>query len=297
LLRFQRGETQYALRLFPIGGFVAMEGENEDSSDTRAFCNAKLWKRFVITTAGAIMNIALGLVLVFYLTTQMNLFGTTQISKFAENAVTSQWLQAEDTILRVNGHKVKTSNDLTYEFLRDRDGMMEMECARGGQRLTLPEVQFAMQDIDGVRIIHLDFSIYGAPPTPMGTVRYTLNWTASIVKQVWGSLVDLLTGRFGFSQMSGPVGITKQIGEVAAARNWDSLIMMMAFITINLGVFNLLPVPALDGGRLLFLLIELVRRKPVDPKYEGYVHAAGFMLLIGLMIAVTFKDILKIFIS
>jgi len=109
---------------------------------------------------------------------------------------------------------------------------------------------------------------------------------------IWGSLVDLVTGRYNLNHVSGPVGITQQIGEVAATRSWDHLFEMMALITINLGIFNLLPIPALDGGRLMFLLIELVRRRPINPKYEGYVHAAGFVLLIGLIIVVTLSDII-----
>jgi regulator of sigma E protease len=307
LLRFDRGETRYAIRLFPIGGFVALDGDNElasgglaaleggESTDPKAFGNAKLYKRVIIMAAGAAMNLALGLVLVFYLSTQQNLFGTTVIANFEENAATSRWLQEGDELLRMNNHRVNTSNDMIYELTRDRDGIMDIEVLRGGERLLLRDVAFGMEETDGVSIIHLDFKVLGVQPSLPSTLRHTGNWTVSIVKQVWGSLVDLLTGRFGFHQMSGPVGITQQIGEVTASRNWDNLILFVAFITVNLGVFNLLPIPALDGGRLLFLLVELIRRKPVNPKYEGYVHAAGFVLLIGMMIAVTFNDIVKLF--
>ena len=295
LFRVQKGETQYAIRLFPIGGFVALEGDDEESDDPHAFGRAKLYKRVIIMVAGAAMNLLLGLILVLFLSTQLDLFGTTVIHSFQEGAVSNQWIEPGDKILKMNEHRVYTSNDLMYEMMRDRDGIMDIEVQRGENKLVLKNVQFKMEEIDGVSFIYRDFMAYGVKPTFVSTVQHTLNWTASIVKQVWGSLADLATGRFKFRHMSGPIGITQQIGEVTASGNKISLVYMMAMITINLGVFNLLPLPALDGGRLFFLLIEAIRRKPLNPKYEGLVHATGFMLLIGLMIVVTFSDIRKLF--
>jgi len=295
IFRKQKGDTQYAIRLFPIGGFVAMEGDDKESEDPHAFGRAKLYKRVIIMVAGAAMNLVLGLILVFFLSTQLQLFGTTTIHSFEENAVSNQWIEPGDKILRMNGHRVYTSNDLFYEMMRDRDGIMDVEVQRNETKLVLKDVQFKMEDISGVNFIYRDFIPYGMRPTLKNTVNHTFNWTASIIKQVWGSLVDLVTGRFKLNHMSGPIGITQQIGEVAATKDKSNLVYMMAMITINLGVFNLLPLPALDGGRLFFLLIEAIRRKPINPKYEGYVHAAGFMLLIGLMIVISFSDIYKLF--
>jgi regulator of sigma E protease len=297
LWKFTRGETAYAIRLFPIGGFVAMEGEQEDSRDDRAFCNAPLHKRLIVTVAGATMNLLLGLVILGILSSQANLLGTTQVAAFAEDAVSSQQLQIEDTILKINGHRVRSDNDLKYELMRVRDGSAEMVVSRPGVEgnLTL-NVPFRMTTVEGASttIIYFDFQIYGVKPTAWGVVKNAFNWTGSYAKMVWGSLVNLVTGRFGFNDLSGPVGVTQAISEASSA-GIQPLLSFVAFITINLGVFNLLPIPALDGGRLLFLLVELVRRKPLNPKYEGYVNAAGFMLLIGLMIAVTFSDIVKLF--
>ena len=295
ILKKQKGDTQYSLRLFPMGGFVAMEGDDEESSDPHAFGRTKIYKRFVIMVAGAAMNLALGLVLVFILSNQLELFGTTIIHSFEEGATSSQWIEPGDKILRMNERRVYTSNDLFYEMMRDRDGIMDIEVQRGGDKLVLKDVQFKMEEISGVSFIYRDFRAYGVSPTFTGTIKHTFNWTASIIKQVWGSLVDLCTGRFKLNHMSGPIGITQQIGEVTATGDSLNLIYMMAMITINLGVFNLLPLPALDGGKLLFLLLEVIRRKPLNAKYEGYVHAAGFALLIGLMILVTFSDIRKLF--
>ena len=297
LLQKQKGETTYSLRLFPFGGFVAMEGEDEESNNLRAFNNAKLGGRILILSAGALMNLLLGFVLVCILTSQLPLLGITQVASFAEDAVSSQWLRQEDTILRMNGHRVRSANDVDYELMRDRDGRMDIEVSRGGEAILLTGVQFALEDIgDGTYMIYRDFNYYGVLPTFATAAGYAVNWSVSLAKSVWGSLMDLIGGRFGLNQLSGPVGVTKQIGEVSSSGNWMSLILLVALISINLGVMNLLPLPALDGGRLLFLLIELFRRKPVPAKYEGWVHTMGFVLLMGFMLVVTFKDIWALFV-
>lgn len=294
IFKFTKGETRYALRLFPLGGYCAFEGDDEESSDPRAFCNAQLWRRILIIVAGSLMNLLLGLILLGFLTTQQQSLGSTIVAGFHENSTSSRYLMEGDEILRVNNHRVYSDNDLVYEFMRDRDGVMEMQVLRGGEKLTLPNVTFQMRDVgDGAQAIFIDFKVRAVPKTVMGVVANSFNWTNSIVKQVWGSFIDLITGRYGINQLSGPVGVTSAIGQ-ASSMGLRSLLLLVAFITVNLGVFNLLPLPALDGGRLIFLLIELVRRKPVSPKYEGLVHAVGFILLIGIMIIVTVNDVVRL---
>ena len=139
----------------------------------------------------------------------------------------------------------------------------------------------------------IDFQCYGKEPTFFSSVGYAFEWTASTVKQVWYSLLDIVTGRFGLSEISGPVG-TATIIQQASSQGIRSFLVMVAMITINVGVFNLLPIPALDGGRLLFLLVEIIRRKPVPAKYESVVHAVGLVLMLGLIAVVTFSDIMKL---
>lgn len=312
LWKRQRGETVYALRLFPMGGFCAMEGDDEESEDLRSFGRAPLPKRMLVMIAGSAMNLLLGLLILGILSAKQPLIGTTTVARFGEAAVTNQWLQVGDNIKKINNHRVRTSNDIIYEFSRDRDGVMDILVVRpvaGGktEEVLLKDVAFSMEKLpDDVQMLNIDFNLAGVTPTFGKVVLNTFNWTGSIIKQVWGSFSDLITGRYGVNQLSGFVGLTKVIGEAAkqatektpeglineAAVN--NLLMLVAFITVNLGVFNLLPLPALDGGRLIFLLIEVVRRKPVNPRYEGIVHGIGFMLLIGLMIFVTFNDVAKI---
>lgn len=293
ILKKVKGDTAYAIRLFPIGGFVAMEGENDESDDNRAFCNAPVFKRMVVSFAGSVMNLLLGLVLLIVLSSGQALFGSTVVAAFNEGSVSSEWLEVGDKILKVNGHSVRTDNDLIYEFTRDRDGVMDFLVERQGNEVLLKDVRFNMEELEGgIKTIMLDFKVQGIKPTPLRVIGNAFNWTNSVIKQVWGSFLDLVTGRYGFNQLSGPVGVTSVIVQ-ATKLGFDRLLYLMAIITVNLGVFNMLPLPALDGGRLIFQIIEAVRRKPVNPKYEGAIHAVGFLLLIGLMIAVTVSDVAK----
>lgn len=302
LFKRQKGETIYALRLFPIGGFCALEGDDQESTDSRAFGRAPLYKRMITMLAGSFMNLLLGLIILGVLSSQQSLLGTTVVNSFGENASSSRWLKEGDEILRINNHRVRSNNDIVYEMMRDRDGIMNIEVARQfespddnkTENILLEGVTFKMETVqDDIQAITIDFTVRGVKPTFLGIVLNSFNWTNSIIKQVWGGFIDIVTGRYGFNQLSGPVGVTSAIGQ-AATFGWKSLFMLMAFITVNLGVFNLLPLPALDGGRMVFLLIEAVRRKPINPRYEGIVHGVGFMLLIALMVAVTFNDVAKL---
>jgi len=294
LFKFTKGETSYGLRLLPIGGFVSMEGENEGSADDRAFCNKPAWQRFIILAAGAFMNLILGFVLVGILVGQMQLIGTTTIANFYPEAASSQWLQPNDTIVGVNGYRINGYNDAIFQMVRDQDGVIDFEVVREGEKLLLKDVAFETTELsDGMTSMVLDFQFYGQEKSLFRSLDYTFDWTVSIAKQVWYSLGDILTGQYGLNQLSGPVGTSSAIGEAASA-GLESLLMLVAFITINVGVFNLLPVPALDGGRLLFVLIEVIIRRPIPQKYESIIHAAGFIMLMGLVVAITFNDIFKL---
>lgn len=298
LWKRQKGETAYTLRLFPMGGFCALEGDDEESEDDRAFGRAPLHKRMVTMLAGSFMNLILGLLLLGILSASLQSLGTTTIYGFYEGAVTDQWLKPGDKIIRMNNHRVRTDNDVSYELMRDRDGIMDVAVERptadgGTETVLLTSVGFSMTSLEGTSFIIQDFRLQRVEPTFWGIVRNSFNWTASTIKEVWGGFADLITGRYGFNQISGPVGVTSAIGQVAKF-GWKNLLWMVAFITVNLGVFNLLPLPALDGGRLVFLILEAVRRKPVNPRYEGLVHGIGFLLLVGLMIVVTINDVAKI---
>ncbi len=288
------GETDYSLRLLPIGGFVAMEGEDEESEDERRFMACPVWKRIIITSAGAFMNLILGLAVIIVLTCGQPLLGTTTVAVFAENASSADYLQVEDKILSVNGEKSNCDYDIVYSLIRDTDGVVTMDVLRGGEKIHLDEVIFDMQDVGGMKSIILDFSVYGEEPTFGGIISYSFRWTWSLVKLVWHSLGDIISGEFGISQLSGPIGVTDTISDAVASTNYKSILLILAVVTVNLGVFNLLPLPALDGGRIFFMFIELFRGKPINQKVESIIHATGMALLFLLMIIVAYNDIARL---
>lgn len=298
IFKKQKGETKYALRCLPIGGYVSMEGEDDSSEDERAFCNKKPWKKFIIVAAGAIMNLILGFIFVVILTGSDDLIGTTQIHSFYDTATSVQYgLQEGDTIKKINGTNIFSSRDISYCMLRDDDGVYDFVVERNGEKVTLKDVQFQTKPGEnGHNIIIYDFIIVGVNKTPLNVLTTAAKDTVSIARLVWLTLFDLITGHYGINDLSGPVGTVSIIANVASeaassGAGLDTVIYIMALISINIGVFNLLPIPALDGGRLFFIIIEAIRRKPIPAKYEGYIHAAGLALLLLFMVVITFNDI------
>ncbi len=291
------GETTYSLRLIPFGGFCEMEGEDSESDDPRAFGKARAWRRLTVVAAGAVFNLILGFVLCIVFVCSQPLYAIPQIAKFEDDAVSNRYgLMAEDVIVKVDGRNVYTFNDLSYMFGISKDGVMDFVVERNGETVEVNDVSFAMEEqADGRRYISLDFYLYGEQRSFLSVLKNSVKTEISLARIVIMSLGDMLSGRFGLNDMSGPVGITVAIGD-AARESFRSLIYIASLITVNLGVFNLLPLPALDGGRLMFIFIEMLRKKPVPSKYEGWVHAAGFVLLMLLAIIIFINDIVKIFV-
>ena len=287
----QGKETKYSVNLIPLGGYCAMEGEDEDSGDNRAFCNKKPWRRFIIIAMGAIFNLILGLVIVAITLAPQEAFNSTVVAEFKENAVSSEsGLMVNDKITEVEGRKIFSTYDLSYAFTNVKDGKIDMTVIRDGKRVELKDVAFNSSEEDGISYLEVDFYVYGIKKTVGSYIEQTFATAASYCAVVWRSLIDIIGGKYGISAVSGPVGIAAAIGS-AAKVSLANLLPIMAIITINLGLFNLLPIPALDGGRLLFILIEMIFRKPVPQKYEAAVHAAGFAVLIAFMLFIMAKDI------
>ncbi len=291
------GETAYSFRLIPFGGFCQMEGEDETSEDPRSFGKAKAWRRLLVVAAGAVFNLILGFVLCITFVASQDSFATTTVGKFDENAVSCNYgLQKYDKIIKANGRNIYTFNDLSYMFGTSQDGIMDFVVERDGQRVELNDVQFAMIEAqDGRNYISLDFYLCGEQRSFLSVIKNAAKTEISLGRVVIMSLGDLITGKFKISDMSGPVGITAAMGD-AAKQSLESLIYIAALITVNLGIFNLLPLPALDGGRILFIIVEMLRRKPVPQKYEGWIHAAGFILLMLFAVFIFINDIIKFFV-
>lgn len=288
------GETTYKVNLIPLGGYCAMEGEDEASTDERAFCKKKPWRRFIIVIAGAVFNLILGVILVAVSLAPGKYFATTTVAQFTEDAVSvTTGLKEGDKIVEVDTRKIYTTYDLGYAFTGIADGKVDMMVIRNGQKVYLKDVTFKTERIKDIDYIKHDFYVEPEEKTFLNYIEQTIKTSISYARVVWFSLVDLISGKFGLNAVSGPVGVTAEIGNVAKANLLD-LIPIMALITINLGIFNLLPIPALDGGRLLFIIYEMIFKKPVPQKFEGVVHTIGFALLFGFMILITFKDIWKL---
>ncbi len=291
----QGKETLYRFNLVPFGGYCAMEGEDETSEDKRAFCNQKAWKRLIITAMGAIFNLLLGLLLVAIVLSSSKMFTTSIVAQFDDNAVSQQsGLAVNDEIIEIDGRRIYSYMDLSYAFTAVDDGKLDILVKRDGEKVLLKDVTFNTETEDGIAYVDLDFKVYGEKKTVGSYIKHTFKTTFSYCRVVWFSLVDLISGKFGISAVSGPVGVTATIGN-AAKENLLDLLPIMALITINLGVFNLLPVPALDGGRIFFIFVEMIIRKPIPKKFEGIVHAVGLILLLLIMLLITFKDIISLF--
>lgn len=289
------GETQYSLSCVPFGGYCAMEGEDETSTDDRAFCNKKAWRRFVIVSMGAVFNLLFGLILVAIILAPQERFATTTVAGFYENAVSEQGgLAVDDEIIAVDGRHIFSTYDLSYAFTNVKDGKIDITVKRDGQKLTLRDVTFDTEEDNGITYLSLDFYVYGREKTVGSYLGQTVKTAASYCAVIYRSLFDLITGKYGISAVSGPVGITAQIGTIAKKSLMD-LLPILALISINLGLFNLLPIPALDGGRLVFILFEMIFRKPVPAKREALVHGIGMAVLLAFITLVTAKDIWALF--
>lgn len=338
LFAWGKGETKYSLRLLPIGGFCAMEGEDEgaptpsalggnadrdeageEKDDSRSFANKKVWQRALVVVAGAVMNLILGFVLLLVYNgllqephPQYNkvLFATTTISSVSEeSSVYQTGLRSGDTIVEVNGRRILMYTDLSMEMQNDADGVLQMVVRREVdgkvQKVNLDAVTFAVEqdEATGQQYLKRDFYVLGVERTFWNTITYSAKQGVSIATMIWRTLVDLLQGDYGINDLSGPVGtvdvLADVVGDTISGPNplvaWQNLVFIMIVITINLGVFNLLPLPALDGGRLVFLIWEGITRKPLPQKYEAIVHFVGIVLLLLLMVVVTYSDISKLF--
>ena len=294
LIKWGKGETRYSINAFPIGGYCAMEGEDVASGDSRAFCNKRPWRRFLIVVMGAVFNLILGLILIAITLVPEKRFTTTVVDSFYENAVSVRYgLQEGDKIIAVDNRRIFTTYDLGYAFSNVEDGTIDITVKRDGQKVLLNDVAFKSEEIDGVNYLTVDFYVKGREKTFISFIDHTCDTAVSNCAVVYRSLFDLISGKYGISAVSGPVGVTAAIGNVAK-QNLGALIQIMALITINLGLFNLLPLPALDGGRLLFILLEMIFRKPVPQKFEAVVHTVGMVLLLSLIVVITFKDILML---
>ena len=318
LIKTYRKGTQYTLRLLPVGGFVALEGEespestqaeggNEDAAPAippevlaqrtgKPLNEAAVWQRMLVMAAGAVMNFVLGFVVLLLLISLRSEPITSKVIYAVEdNALCGQTgLQAGDEIVAVNGRHCFVANDMLYELMRTESYRAAFTVRRDGKLVELPDVQFdTWQDAQDQTHMTLGFTVYGLKKTPKNVLKEAANSVIYYGRIIYTSLADLLRGRESINDLSGPVGIVTAIGQ-AASYGWEDVFELLALITINLGVLNLLPFPALDGGKIVFLLIEAVTGHAVPEKIQGSLTVAAFALLFGLMLFATYNDIVRL---
>ena len=291
----KKNGTAYSLRLLPIGGFVSMVGEDEASDDANALNKKPAWQRMIITVAGPVMNIVTGFVIMLLVVLLSSKIGGTVVANFADGAITEKCgLQVGDRIVSIDGNAVHVSGDLSYEIMRNATRPIEVTVIRNGERTVLDNVLFPSVTERGITLGMPDFYCLEEAKTPLNVAKHTFFRSVSAVKMVWESLIDLVSGKYSIEHVSGPVGVATAVSDAAKSGAVDFLFLSVV-ITMNLGVFNLIPFPALDGGRLIFQLYELITGKPVKPEVEGIIHFVGIVLLMGLMVLITFKDVINLF--
>ncbi len=299
-------KTAFSIRAFPIGGYVSMAGEDDASDDINAFCNKPVWQRFIITVAGAVMNILLGILCMCLLvgleTNQYSQNGkgylvSNTIYGFQEGSTSDKGdspLMAGDKIVRIDGVYVHTGNELVYEIMNSGFEPIDIVVIREGKEILLEDVIFPTEESNGVKFGNYDFIMQLEEATFGAIVKHSFFRSISTVKVITDSLGDLIGGRYGADAVSGPVGMAGAVGE-ATKSGFTSILYLFTLITMNLGVFNLLPLPALDGGRLIFLIIEGIARKPIKREIEQTINTVGIMILMALMLFITVKDIFNLF--
>ena len=311
----QVGETLYAIRCIPIGGYCAMEGEDGGSDNPRSFDKAAWWKRLIILAAGAAMNFLIGVVLMVIVVLMVSVClpgkqtAVPVIASFEDYATVNgeNGLQAGDRIVEVDGEKLYSYSDFSMILSLNPGDVHDITVRRNGEKVVLKDFLLEKHEVTlengstGLR-----YGINFTLSTPNFWEKLGMAWNQSLdtVRMVRLSLQMLLGGKVGIKDMSGPVGIVSEMSKVAAASDSKvtALLNMLyfgGFIAINLAVMNLLPIPALDGGRIVCLLItvvvEAITKKKINPKYEGYLHGAGMILLLALKAIIMFKDVIFLF--
>ena len=309
LWKKQVGETLYAIRCIPIGGYCAMEGEDGGSENPRSFDKAAWWKRLIILAAGAAMNFLIGVVLMVIVCLPIKQTVVPVIAGFEDYATVDgeNGLQAGDRIVEVDGERLYTYSDFSLILSLNPGDIHDITVRRNGETVVLKDFLLEKHEVkleNGSTALRYGMNFTLSTPSFLEKLGMAWNQSLDTVRLVRLSLQMLFGGKVGIQDMSGPVGIVSEMSKVAAASDSKvtALLNMLyfgGFIAINLAVMNLLPIPALDGGRIVCLLItvvvEAVTKKKINPKYEGYLHGAGMILLLALMAIIMFKDVIFLF--
>ena len=303
----QKGETLYALRILPIGGYCAMEGEDGDSDDERSFTEQAAWKRAIVLVAGAAMNLLTALIILLLLYANTARFTTNTVALVTEPDFQSgeHLLLEGDKVVEVDGEWVEYASDVITLLERASGRNVSLTVLRDGKKIRMDDFPLHLREYETENGTTTNYGVFfsaveGNALTRLHYSLYSMRDLARIVKM---GLEDLIVGKVGLKDMSGPVGIVTTINDVAqqsdnAKDALKNVFYICAFLAINLAIMNLLPLPALDGGRVFAILVTevifLLTKKRIDPKYEGYIHTIGFILLLLLMVVVMYNDIRRL---
>lgn len=288
LFKIKKGETDYTLRLLPIGGYCKMEGEDENSEDDGSFSKKPIGSRMIVIAAGAIMNFILAIVI--FTIYAFNVGTPTTIIKSADINLPAYTagLRSGDKVISINGEEINDWGELQEEISQSQDSKIKVTVLRNDRELTF-EISPIFEE-SGKRMI------IGISPEMEKSLLTSIKDGVSNVIYILGLMIDFILkifrGEISGADVSGPVGIVYLVGQ-ASKSGFLYVLYIAGFISINLGFFNLLPIPALDGSRLVFLFIELLRGKPISPEKEGYVHFVGLIFLLLLTVVVAYNDILR----
>ena len=284
----QKGETQYSLRIFPIGGFCAMEGEDEDSEDERAFNNKPAWQRAIVLAAGAFMNLVTAVVLMIIIACWSGQATTVIDQVLDDSPAYEAGIQAGDEITAVDGKKTDSWNDILTAIGGKKDEAVEITLLRDGSELSITAAA-EYDEESGRAKIGIKPEIRHNVIAGFGT---GVKNTGRMTVMMYDTIRQLITGDVSVKELSGPVGIVYAVNDTAKA-GVIYVVYLSALLSLNLAIMNMLPLPALDGGRLLFLLIRKITGKRVTDEMEGRIHFIGIVLLMLLMVFVTWNDIVK----
>lgn len=296
----QIGETVYSLRLFPIGGYCKMLGEDDNSSDERAFGNKSVLKRMAVVVAGAFMNFLLAFVIVFVLKS-VNGYVPPVVDKVIDNYPAQQaGIQSGDIIKKINDTKIRIYDEISIMMGLNKDKPVKLTVQRGNELLEFDITPKPSEEYNNTWLIGFG----RAEPTKGNIIdtAYQSYWTLWMyIKYTVLGFVQLVTGQVSTAELGGPIAITNMMGEAYQVglkfSFWNAIQRvadLAALISVNLGVVNLLPLPALDGGRFVFLFIEAIRRKPISAEKEGLVHFIGFVALMILAVFVAYNDVIRL---
>lgn len=292
----KKTQTKFSLRLLPIGGFVSMVGEDQDGdpNDPHALYNKTKLQRLFVFSAGALTNIIVGFIIMLIFVSLQPAYPTTTVYSVENSVLADYGVQRGDQIVEIDGRKIIIASDINDKIMIDGAEPLDVTILRDGNQIIINDVSFRTITQQGVTMGITDFTLYGQNRTFLSVIKQTFFGCVGTIRLIFSSLFMLISGQYGMEAVSGPVGTVEVVAQ-AASMGWQTLLYFFVVISMNLGVFNLLPIPALDGGHILFLAIECIIRRPVSKKAEGIISAAGFVFLMGLIVIVTFKDIIKLF--